>query len=114
MEMRVCTEICAGALDGAGIGVIAQVLEANCATDIAATLTTGRLAVIRCVTRASATDHAALATMLTDGDFAWAGIIFSEWEGSEPVGLIEAFHVSELDRLVARLTKLREVFDGST
>jgi hypothetical protein len=48
--------------------------------------------------------------MLTEGDFVWAGLVYGEWEGSEAVGLIETFHVGELDRLVTRLLELREVF----
>jgi hypothetical protein len=49
-----------------------------------------------------------LATMLTEGDFIWAGLVYGEREGSKTVGLVETFHVSELDRLVERLLELRE------
>jgi hypothetical protein len=55
-------------------------------------------------------DHTALATMLTEGDFVWAGLVYGEREGSDTVGLVETFHVSELDRLVSRLLELREAF----
>jgi len=48
--------------------------------------------------------------MMTEGDFVWAGLVYGEREGSETVGLIETFHVGELDRLVSRLLELREVF----
>jgi hypothetical protein len=65
---------------------------------------------IRCVARTCAHDHTALATMMAEGDFVWAGLVYGEREGSETVGLIETFHVSELDRLVSRLLELREVF----
>ena len=69
-----------------------------------------RLTVIRCVDHATSEDHTALATMLTEGDFVWAGLVYGEREGSETVGLVETFHVSELDRLVERLLELREAF----
>jgi hypothetical protein len=48
--------------------------------------------------------------MVAEGDFVWAGLVYGEREGSEIVGLVESFHVSELDRLTARLLELREVF----
>ena len=44
------------------------------ATDVAVALETGRIAVVRCVERAVPEDHTALATMLTEGDFVWAGL----------------------------------------
>jgi hypothetical protein len=47
--------------------------------------------------------------MVIEGDFVWAGLVYGEREGSETVGLIETFHVSELDQLVSRLLELREV-----
>lgn len=70
----------------------------------------GRLAVVRCVQRELAEDHTALATMLSEGTFVWAGLVYDDQERSETVGLIETFHVSELDRLVSRLSELREAF----
>jgi len=88
--------------------------EAERATDLALAIWPARLAVIRCVDRVREADCAALATMLIEGDFVWAGLIFDERGGAEAVGPIEAFHVSDLDRLVTRLRELREVFDGST
>lgn len=102
------------AIAAAKFHCLACVNESERATDLALAIQPARLVVIRCVDRVCAADCAALATMLIEGDFVWAGIIFSEWEGSKPVGPIEAFHVSELDRLVTRLTKLREAFDGPT
>jgi hypothetical protein len=51
--------------------------------------------------------------MLTEADFVWAGLVYGEREGSKTVGLVETFHVSELDLLVSRLLSLREVFGES-
>jgi hypothetical protein len=92
------------------IDLVARVVDSDRATELALSLSLTRLAVIRCVERASAEDHTALATMMAEGDFVWAGLVYGEREGSETVGLIETFHVSELDRLVSRLLELREVF----
>lgn len=93
-----------------GARPLARVVDSNRTTDLAIALSPNRLAVTRCVERVAHDDHTALATMMTEGDFVWAGLVYGEREGSETVGLIETFHVSELDRLVARLLELREVF----
>lgn len=95
---------------GTTLALVADVAEDPVKRDLAIALSATRLAVIRCVERASPEDHTALATMLTEGDFVWAGLVYGEREGSETVGLVETFHVSELDRLVSRLLELREVF----
>jgi hypothetical protein len=89
---------------------VAAVNESSRATDHAVALSAARLAVVRRVDRATTEDHTALATMLVEGDFVWAGLVYGERERSEAVGLIETFHISELDRLVSRLLELREVF----
>ncbi|MBI3438506.1 MAG: hypothetical protein HY054_07635 [Proteobacteria bacterium] len=100
---------CSERLGNSGVRTVARVAEHN-TTDLALALFPAQLAVIRCVNRASTSDHSDIATMVTDGDFAWAGLVYGEREGSETVGLVETFHVSELDRLAARLLELREVF----
>lgn len=94
----------------ATLRVVGRVNELDRADDLAIALSRTRLAVVRCVGRAAPADHTALATMMSEGDFVWAGLVYGELEGSETVGLIETFHVSELDRLVSRLLELRGVF----
>jgi hypothetical protein len=92
-----------------GFEPIARVYDSDHrATDLALAFSFGRLAVVRYVEQAAAEDHTALATMLAEGDFVWAGLVYGEREGSETVGLVETFHVSELDRLAERLLELRE------
>lgn len=83
--------------------MVARVLEHDTATDLAVALSCADLGVVRCVHEATPADHTALATMLAEGDFVWAGLVYSVRDGSGPPGPIETFHVSELDRLVARL-----------
>lgn len=90
------------------LSCLAAVNESPRATDHAVALSATRLAVVRRVDWATPEDHTALATMLTEGDFVWAGLVYAERAGSETVGLIETFHVSQLDQLVARLIELRE------
>lgn len=95
---------------GTTLALVADVAEDHAKRDLAIALSPARLAVVRCAERSGHEDHTALATMLTEGDFVWAGLVYSEREGSETVGLVETFHVSELDRLVSRLLELREAF----
>lgn len=102
------SEIARCALAVASLRCVAEVHDSDRATDLAIALSPNRLVVVRCVDEAFPKDHSALATMLTEGDFVWAGLVYGEREGSETVGLVETFHVSELERLVSRLLDLRE------
>lgn len=94
----------------AGLRAIARISESDRATDFAIPLSITLLTLIRCSDRPGASDHSALATMVAEGDFAWAGLVYGEREGPEIAGPVESFHVSELDRLTVRLLELREVF----
>lgn len=94
--------------DVPGLKKVAAVRDGG-AIDVTYLAPAGVLVIVRCVARSTSRDHGALATMMTEGDFVWAGLVYGKREGSETVGLIEAFHVSELDRLVGRLVQLREV-----
>lgn len=102
--------IALAAIAAASMRPVARVIADDRAIDLALSLAADRPAVIRCVEHAAPEDHTALATMLIEGDFVWAGLVYGEREGSETVGLVETFHVSELDRLVSRLLELREAF----
>lgn len=95
----------------AGLNAIATTIESDRATDLAIALSPTRLAVVRCVYQAKPEDHTALATMMAEGDFVWAGLVYGEREGSGAVGFVESFHLSELEQLAARLSALREAFD---
>lgn len=110
MTVRALSLECSERLAHSGSRTIARVSEGESSIDLAIALPAAHLAAVRCVERPSAVDHTALATMMAEGDFVWAGLVYGEREGSETVGLIETFHVSELDQLVSRLLELREVF----
>ncbi len=84
------------------------VVDSNRVLDLAVDLGMQSLAVVRCVGWVADEDHTALATMVSQGDFAWAGLVYSsdlrtDWPGDN----IEAFHVSDLPRLVERLQALQ-------
>ncbi|MFN3463211.1 MAG: hypothetical protein ACK4X1_03960 [Terricaulis sp.] len=53
-------------------------------------------------------DQIAIATMISQGDFIWGAVVYDQGEAVGSLGLIESFHVSQLDQLVARLIQLRE------
>lgn len=108
MRVRALSLECSERLSRSGTRTVARVSESESSIDLAVALPAASLAAVRCVERVSAEDHAALATMVTEGDFVWAGLVYGEREGSETVGLVETFHVSELERLVSRLLDLRE------
>lgn len=94
-----------------GARVVARVPESLRATDLVIAFSTPRLGVVRCVEVAKPEDHSALATMLAEGDFVWAGIVYRALVRSQAEGFVETFHVSDLDRLGMRLSELREAFD---
>lgn len=105
-----CVEALDKRLRSSVFRTLARVPDTARATDLAVAIDAGHLAVVRCVAEATPEDHTALATMLTEGDFVWGGLVYGEQDGSQTGGLVETFHVSELDGLVARLLELREAF----
>lgn len=78
------------------------------ARDLAISLGSSRLTIVRCVDRVNPGDHTALATMISEGDFIYGALVYERGETPHSSGLIETFHISQLDQLVARLIELRE------
>jgi len=95
-------------LAAAALRVVVRVSESRCAKDLAIALSPTRLAILRCVEGESPSDHTALATMISGGDFIWGAVVYEQGESPHSLGLIESFHISQLDQLVARLVELRE------
>ncbi len=87
---------------------VAAVNESPRATDHAVALSATCLVVVRRVEQATAEDQTALATMISEGDFIWGAVVYEQGEPPHSFGLIENFHVSQLDQLVARLIEIRE------
>ncbi|MEQ1810975.1 MAG: hypothetical protein ABL889_13670 [Terricaulis sp.] len=95
-------------LAAASLRPVARVIASDRATDLAFSLSPTRVAVIRCVEHVTPEHHTALATMLSEGPFIWGAVVYDQGEAPQSPGLIESFHVSQLDQLVARLVELRE------
>lgn len=87
--------------------IVADVPDVN-ARDLAISLGSNRLTIVRCADRVNPGDQTALATMISEGDFIWGAVVYEQGEPPHSPGLIESFHVSQLDQLVARLVELRE------
>lgn len=111
MEDGLLVNECAASLAREDIRTLARVQESERATDLIVLDSRGRFAVIRCAARGSHQDHTELATMIAQGDFVWAGLVYDGEDEAGPFSPIESFHVSELDRLVERLREVGERFD---
>lgn len=92
------------ALNEGGLTVLARVPDEGC-VDIAIALSPKRLAVIRCAERVSEADHHALATMLAQGDFARAFIVYTAEDQPHLSGEIESYPLSRIDELAASLAR---------
>lgn len=97
-----------GAIAAANFHCVAEARESDRALDLAVLVSTARLCVVRCVDQVAHSDHTALATMISEGDFVWGAVVYNQGEAPSSPGLVESFHVSQLDQLVARLNELRE------
>lgn len=64
-------ETVASTMRRSGFCTLAQVSDTSRTTDLAIAIGPGRLAVARYVVRAAHDDYAALATMISEGDFIW-------------------------------------------
>lgn len=86
------------------------VVDSNRVSDLAVDLGKQSLAVIRCVRWVADEDHTALATMVSQGDFDWACLVYSSDLGTDQADQadhIQTFHVSELSRLIEKLHALQ-------
>lgn len=92
---------CMAALGGAGHQVVAKVWEEDRAFDLALVSRAGRKAVIRCVSEPQPSDSLALATMLAEGDFTFAALVYSVDDDAPTFDTIRACHVSRVDELAA-------------
>lgn len=92
------------ALTARGLDVIASVRESSSVIDLA--VTGGRAQfVVRCVERASEPDHHALKTMVAQGDFTRAAIVYTAEDQPHLSGEIESYPISRIHELAASLAK---------
>ncbi len=87
-----------------GLKVIANVHESPSATDLAIRNRSAQI-VVRCVEHPSELDHRALRTMLAEGDFTRAFIVYTAEDQPHLTGEIESYPLSRIDELAALLAK---------
>lgn len=87
-----------------GLKVIASVRESPDAIDLAVTNGKAHI-VVRCVERPSEPDRHALKTMIAQGDFTRAFIVYTAEDQPHLSGEIEAYPLSRIDELAALLAK---------
>lgn len=92
------------ALAKVGLKPIAQVHESARATDFVIAAHSS-FCVLRCVGTATPADHRALATMLAEGDFTRAFIVYTAEDEPPLSGEIESYPLSRIDDLAALLAK---------
>lgn len=88
-----------------GITPLAKVLDGARATDLAFMSGSLDYIIVRCVEHASLDDHRALATMLTEGPFTRAAIVYTAEDQPHLTGEIEAYPISRIDELAASLAR---------
>lgn len=96
-------EIVQRALTAAGLKCLALVHDAPGTADLAIHLGENRLGVVRCARRLDRSDYRALATMLAQGDFERAVLVYCEREGSVLSDEIETWFVGDVEALAASL-----------
>lgn len=88
-----------------GFTPLANVIEDDRATDLAFRSPEATFCVVRCVEQTSRDDHIALATMLAQGDFTRAAIVYTAGDQPHLTGEIEAYPISRIDELAASLAR---------
>ena len=96
---------CCDALAANGARPIARVIASKRALDLAIVgMHVGHL-VVRCVPTPAPDDYRALKTMLTEGDFTRAFIVYTAEDQPHLSGEIESYPLSRIDELAALLAK---------
>lgn len=88
-----------------GFTPVANVVENSRATDLAFRSPGPSFCVVRCVKQISRDDHIALATMIAQGDFTRAAIVYTAEDQPHLTGEIEAYPLSRIDELAASLAR---------
>lgn len=104
-DVLTSSSTCKTALVAAGERLLGKVREGTRAVDLALVNGHGRSTVVRCVTELHVADHHALSTMVAEGDFTRAFIVYTAEDQPHLSGEIEAYPLSRIDELAALLAK---------
>jgi hypothetical protein len=94
-----------GALTRAGCQCTAVVVECADVRDFAVNVLGRTAAVVRCVDQIRMEDYSQLKTMLAEGDFTRAFIVYTAEDQPHLTGEIESYPLSRIDELAALLAK---------
>lgn len=104
-DLAFSTQLIERQMKATGVAVLGRVWESKRAYDLALRNGNGRTVVVRCVAEPHAADHIALKTMLAQGDFTRAAIVYTAEDQPHLTGEIEAYPISRIDELAALLAK---------
>ncbi len=94
-----------GHLSSMGLYSMARIVDSDRAIDIAINLGSARSLVIRCVAECSPADYCVLATMLMDGDFDRAILVYCDSEQPHLSDAIESWPISRFNELARSLAR---------
>lgn len=86
-----------------GLRILGRLLDASGATDIALANTAPNSIVVRCVNQARPADYRDLATMLREGDFDRAVLVYCDPKQPDLSDQIESWPIARIDELAASL-----------
>lgn len=98
---------CVVSFSKAGVTVSATVRESESVIDIALLRASRANAVVRCVATVTNEDVKALRTMIAEGDFTRAAIVYADEDQPQLTSEIEAYPLSRIDELAASLARKR-------
>lgn len=104
-DLAFSTQLIERQLKATGVAVVGRVWESKRAYDFALRNGNSRTVVVRCVERATQRDARALATMVKEGDFTRAFIVYTAEDQPHLAGEIETYPLSRIDELAALLAK---------
>ncbi len=96
---------CERRLTAYGLHILARVRESERAFDLALGLNGRVRSVVRCVMRADPSDHHVLKTMLAEGDFHRAAVVYAREDQPHLSLEIESYPLSRIYELAASLAK---------
>jgi hypothetical protein len=102
-QLRRAVSICEEALTVAGIRAVAVVWDSRRAADIAILDNAGQAAILRCVERAEPADHLALTTMIDEGDFSRAALVYCDANQPHLSDTVESWPIAEVSQFAASL-----------
>ena len=93
------------ALRAVGLNCIARIQESEGVTDLALQSENSHMIVVRCVSRVLPRDYSALKSMVADGDFGRAALIYTDAPACVHSGDIESWPLDQVEELAASLAR---------